>query len=42
MSLRSPVMPHIKIHKEEILEAITNKFMEKIPDMVKQNVQDAL
>jgi hypothetical protein len=28
--------------KEEILEKITEKFMEKILDVVNQNVQDAL
>jgi uncharacterized protein YukE len=33
---------HIKPLKEEILEDITKKFMEKILDMVNQNVQDAL
>jgi tRNA A37 threonylcarbamoyltransferase TsaD len=33
---------HIKTQKEEILEDITEKFMEKILDMVNQNVQDAL
>jgi hypothetical protein len=32
---------HIKTLKEEILEDINEKFMEKIPDMVNQNVQDA-
>jgi hypothetical protein len=33
---------HIKTLKEEILEAITKKFMEKTLDMVNQNAQDAL
>jgi tRNA A37 threonylcarbamoyltransferase TsaD len=32
---------YIKV-KEEILEDITKKFMEKILDMVSQNVQEAL
>jgi hypothetical protein len=32
----------MKTFKEEILEDITEKFMEKILDMVNQNVQDAL
>jgi hypothetical protein len=32
---------HIKNLKEGILEDITVKFMEKILDMVNQNVQDA-
>jgi 5'-deoxynucleotidase YfbR-like HD superfamily hydrolase len=41
MSLRSPVMP-TKIPKEEILEEITKKFIEKILDMFNQNVQDVL
>jgi anaerobic ribonucleoside-triphosphate reductase len=31
-----------KFIKEEILEEISEKFMEKILDMVNQNVQDAL
>jgi hypothetical protein len=31
-----------KTLKEEILEVIAEKFMEKILDMVNQNVQDAL
>jgi hypothetical protein len=30
------------IFKEEILQEITENFMEKILDVVKQNVQDAL
>jgi hypothetical protein len=33
---------HIKTLKEEILEDNTQKLMEKILDMVDQNVQDAL
>jgi hypothetical protein len=33
---------YIKTLKEEILEYIAKKFMEKILDMVNQNVQDAL
>jgi hypothetical protein len=32
---------HIKTLKEEILDNITKKFMEKILDMVNQNVQNA-
>jgi hypothetical protein len=38
MSLRSPVTPL----KEEILEEITEKAMEKILYMANQNAQDAL
>jgi hypothetical protein len=37
----SPVMP-IKILKEEIMEEITEKHMEKLWDMVNQKVQDVL
>jgi uncharacterized spore protein YtfJ len=37
-SLRSPVMSS-KNHSEEILEEITEKFMEKIVDMANQNVK---
>jgi cell division ATPase FtsA len=33
---------HKNILKEEILQEITEKFMEKILDMVNQNVQEAL
>jgi cell division ATPase FtsA len=33
---------HKNILKEEILKVITENFMKKILDMVKQNVQDAL
>jgi hypothetical protein len=33
---------HIKILKEENLEDVTEKFMERILDLVNQNVQDAL
>jgi hypothetical protein len=33
---------HRNTFREEILQVITANFMEKIPDMVKQNVQDAL
>jgi cell division ATPase FtsA len=39
---REPSDTHIKTLKEEILEDITEKFMEKILDMVSQNVQDVL
>jgi uncharacterized protein (UPF0305 family) len=39
---KEPSDTHIKILKEEILEDITKKFMEKILDIVNQNVQDAL
>jgi hypothetical protein len=41
MSLRTPVMPE-KTLKEEILEEISENFMEKILDMVNQNVQNAI
>jgi hypothetical protein len=37
-----PSDTHIKTIKEEILEDITEKFMEKVLDMVKHNVQGAL
>jgi hypothetical protein len=37
MSLRSPVTPRKKTPKEKILEEISEKFMEKILDMVNQN-----
>jgi hypothetical protein len=39
---KEPSDPHIKTLKEEILEDITKKFMEKFLDMVNKNVQDAL
>jgi hypothetical protein len=39
---KEPRETHIKILKEEILKDITEKFMEKILDMVKQNIQNAL
>jgi predicted house-cleaning noncanonical NTP pyrophosphatase (MazG superfamily) len=39
---KEPSDTHIKTLKEEIVEDITNKFMEKIPDMTNQNVLDAL
>jgi hypothetical protein len=39
---KEPSDTHIKTLKEEILEAIIEKFMEKILDMVNQNVQGAL
>jgi uncharacterized protein involved in exopolysaccharide biosynthesis len=38
MSLRSPVIPT----KKNLTEEISEKFMEKILDMINQNVQDAL
>jgi uncharacterized protein (UPF0305 family) len=38
---KEPSDTHINTLKEEILEDITKKFMERIPDMVNQNVQDA-
>jgi cell division ATPase FtsA len=41
MSLRSPGRPK-KPLTEEILKEITEKLMEKMLDMVNQNVQDAL
>jgi hypothetical protein len=37
-----PSDSHIKTLKEEILEDIPEKFVEKILDMVNQNVQDSL
>jgi hypothetical protein len=37
-----PSDTHIKALKEEILEDITEKFMEKILGMVNQNIQDVL
>jgi archaellum component FlaC len=37
-----PSDTHIKSLKEEILEYITEKFMEKMLDMINQNVQDIL
>jgi hypothetical protein len=39
---KEPSDTHIKTLKEEILEGITKKFMEKIRDMVNQNEQDVL
>jgi hypothetical protein len=39
---KEPSDTHIKALKEEILEDIAKKFMEKILDMVNRNVQDAL
>jgi uncharacterized protein (UPF0305 family) len=39
---KDPSDIHIKTLKEEILEDIPKKFMEKILDVVNQNVQDAL
>jgi uncharacterized protein involved in exopolysaccharide biosynthesis len=41
MSLRSPAMSTNTL-KEEILQEITEKFMEKILNMANQNVQDTL
>jgi hypothetical protein len=38
---KEPVTPTLKTLKEEILEYIIEKFMEKMIDMVNQNVQDA-
>jgi hypothetical protein len=38
---KEPVTPTLKTLKEEILEYIIEKFMEKMLDMVNQNVQDA-
>jgi hypothetical protein len=38
----SPVMPTKKYLKEEIMEAVTQNFMEKILDKVNQKEQDAL
>jgi hypothetical protein len=39
---KEPSDIHIKTLKEEILEDTTKKIMEKILDIVNQNVQDAL
>jgi hypothetical protein len=39
---KEPRNTHIKTLKEEILEDITEKFMEKLLCKVHQNVQDAL
>jgi cell division protein FtsX len=39
---KEPSNSHIITLKEEILEDITEKFMEKLLDMANQNVQDAL
>jgi hypothetical protein len=39
---KEPSDTHIKTLKEEILEDITKKFMDKILDIINQNVQDAL
>jgi hypothetical protein len=39
-SVIRPVMPTKKPSKKKL--EVTEKFMEKIPDMVNQNVQDAL
>jgi hypothetical protein len=39
---KEPSKTYIKTFKGEILENITEKFMEKILDMVNKNVQDAL
>jgi hypothetical protein len=39
---KEPSDTHIKTLKENILEDITKKLMEKIIDMVNQNVQDTL
>jgi hypothetical protein len=39
---KEPSDAHRNTFKEEILQEITEKFMEKILDMVNQNAQDAL
>jgi cell division ATPase FtsA len=39
---KEPSDTHIKTLNEEILEDITEKFMEKILDIVNQNIQDSL
>jgi hypothetical protein len=39
---KEPSDTHIKTLKEEILEDITEKFMETILNMVNHNAQDAL
>jgi cell division ATPase FtsA len=41
-NIKEPSDAHKNTLKEEILQEITENFMEKILDMVKQNVQDAL
>jgi hypothetical protein len=40
--IKEPNHVHKNILKEEILQLITENFMEMIPDMVNQTVQDAL
>jgi hypothetical protein len=42
MTPRNPAMPTKNSLKEEILQVITENFMEMILDMVNQNVQNAL
>jgi uncharacterized protein Yka (UPF0111/DUF47 family) len=39
---RTPMVPHKNILKEEILQVITENFMEMLLDMVNKNVQEAL
>jgi hypothetical protein len=39
---KKPINVQKNRHKEEILQVITENFMEMILDMVNQNVQDAL
>jgi hypothetical protein len=39
---KEPSNAHKNTFKEEILQEITENFLEKIPDMVNQNVQDVL
>jgi hypothetical protein len=39
---KKPSDTHIKMLKEDILEDITEKFMEKILDIVNQNAQEEL
>jgi cell division protein FtsX len=39
---RNPMLPTTFILKEEILQVITENFMEMLLDVVKQNVKDTL
>jgi uncharacterized spore protein YtfJ len=42
MTVKNPKMPTKTPSKEKILQESTENFMEKILDMVSQNVQEAL
>jgi hypothetical protein len=39
---KEPSDAHKNIHKEEILQVITDNFMERLLDMVNQNIQETL